>query len=125
MTPKFAGDVLCTRRRRPSSRHWAHASFNKGTTIAISDLSVPAEKATIVEHTLSEQADLERMFQRGLLTRNENGELTVATTGHQGSHIFSSFSQGNCFIVLERERGRVEAAEWVEVEPFNHLLGGL
>ena len=64
-------------------------------------------------------------FQRGLLTRNENGELTVATTGHQGSHIFSSFSQGNCFIVLERERGRVEAGEWVEVEPFNHLLGGL
>ena len=64
-------------------------------------------------------------FQRGLLIRNENGELTVSTTGHQGSHIFSSFSQGNCFIVLERERGHVEPGEWVEVEPFNHLLGGL
>ena len=64
-------------------------------------------------------------FQRGLLTRNENGELTVATTGHQGSHIFSSFSQGNCFIVLERDRGNVEAGEWVEVEPFNALFGGL
>ena len=32
---------------------------------------------------------------------------------------------GNCFIVLERERGNVEAGEWVEVEPFNHLFGGL
>ena len=64
-------------------------------------------------------------FQRGLLTRDANGDLTVSTTGHQGSHIFSSFSQGNCFIVLERERGNVEAGEWVEVEPFNHLLGGL
>ena len=27
----------------------------------------------------------------------------VSSTGHQGSHIFSSFSLGNCFIVLERE----------------------
>lgn len=64
-------------------------------------------------------------FQRGLLTRDANGDLSVSSTGHQGSHIFSSFSQGNCFIVLERERGHVEAGEWVEVEPFNHLLGGL
>lgn len=64
-------------------------------------------------------------FQRGILQRDANGELTVSTTGHQGSHIFSSFSQGNCFIVLERERGHVEAGEWVKVEPFNHLLGGL
>lgn len=63
-------------------------------------------------------------FQRGILTRNAEGELEVSTTGHQGSHIFSSFSQGNCFIVLERERGNVEAGEWVEVERFNHLFGG-
>ncbi|STR40562.1 Molybdopterin biosynthesis protein MoeA [Klebsiella michiganensis] len=54
-----------------------------------------------------------------------DGELVVSSTGHQGSHIFSSFSLGNCFIVLERERGNVEAGEWVEVEPFNHLFGGL
>ncbi|WP_339354981.1 hypothetical protein, partial [Klebsiella pneumoniae] len=26
---------------------------------------------------------------------------------------------------LERERGHVEAGEWVEVEPFSHLFGGL
>ncbi|MFP2237930.1 molybdopterin molybdotransferase MoeA [Pseudescherichia vulneris] len=64
-------------------------------------------------------------FQRGILTRNEDGELTVATTGHQGSHVFSSFSQGNCFIVLERDRGHVAAGEWVDVEPFNALFGGL
>jgi molybdopterin molybdotransferase len=63
-------------------------------------------------------------FQRGILTRNAEGALEVSTTGHQGSHIFSSFSQGNCFIVLERERGNVEAGEWVEVESFNHLFGG-
>ena len=63
-------------------------------------------------------------FQRGILAHNAQGKLEVSTTGHQGSHIFSSFSLGNCFIVLERERGNVEAGEWVEVERFNHLFGG-
>lgn len=64
-------------------------------------------------------------FQRGILQRTADGELEVTTTGHQGSHIFSSFSMGNCFIVLERDRGNVDAGEWVEVEPFNALFGGL
>ncbi|AHG21801.1 molybdopterin biosynthesis protein MoeA [Chania multitudinisentens RB-25] len=61
-------------------------------------------------------------FQRGIFTSNLNGELEVSTTGHQGSHVFSSYSQGNCFIVLERERGSVAAGEMVEIEPFNALL---
>ncbi len=61
-------------------------------------------------------------FQRGTFTSNAQGELEVSTTGHQGSHVFSSFSQGNCFIVLERERGSVAAGETVEIEPFNALL---
>jgi molybdopterin molybdotransferase len=52
-------------------------------------------------------------FQRGILTRNADGELEVSTTGHQGSHIFSSFSQGNCFIVLS-----ASAAAW---KPANGL----
>jgi len=63
-------------------------------------------------------------FQRGRLGRNAQGELEVLSTGPQGSHVFSSFSQANCFIVLERNRGNVEAGEWVEVEPFNNLLEG-
>ncbi|MBV4367725.1 molybdopterin molybdotransferase MoeA [Erwinia phyllosphaerae] len=63
-------------------------------------------------------------FQRGRLVRNAQGEAEVHTTGAQGSHVFSSFSQANCFIVLERERGNVQAGEWVEVEPFNSLLEG-
>ncbi|GAB1441073.1 hypothetical protein MASR2M36_38580 [Providencia sp.] len=61
-------------------------------------------------------------FQRGILTVDEQEHLQVATTGHQGSHVFSSFSLANCFIVLERERGRVDAGEMVEVEMFNYLL---
>ncbi|UBX47980.1 molybdopterin molybdotransferase MoeA [Providencia alcalifaciens] len=61
-------------------------------------------------------------FQRGILSVDEQGQLQVATTGHQGSHVFSSFSQANCFIVLERERGKVAAGEMVDVEMFNYLL---
>lgn len=63
-------------------------------------------------------------FQRGFYRQNDQGELEVHTTGPQGSHVFSSFAQANCFIVLERERGDVEAGEWVEIEPFNVLLEG-
>lgn len=62
-------------------------------------------------------------FQRGIFNRSAQGELEVRTTGHQGSHVFSSFSLANCFIVLEAERGPVAAGEWVEIEPFNSLLG--
>lgn len=61
-------------------------------------------------------------FQRGVFSSNAQGELEVSTTGHQGSHVFSSFSQGNCFIVLERERGSVAVGEKVDIEPFNALL---
>ena len=61
-------------------------------------------------------------FQRGIFSTNAQGQLEVRTTGHQGSHVFSSFSQANCFIVLERERDNVTAGEIVEIEPFNALL---
>ncbi|CNK52767.1 molybdopterin biosynthesis protein MoeA [Yersinia frederiksenii] len=61
-------------------------------------------------------------FQRGVVSTNTDGELEVRSTGHQGSHVFSSFSQGNCFIVLERERGSVAVGETVKIELFNGLL---
>lgn len=61
-------------------------------------------------------------FQRGILSTNSLGRLEVTSTGHQGSHIFSSFSQGNCFIILEQKRGPVKTGELVTVMPFNSLL---
>lgn len=61
-------------------------------------------------------------FQRGIAQVNEQGQLVVKTTGDQGSHIFSSFSLANCFIVLERERGAVKAGDIVDIEFFNHLM---
>jgi len=61
-------------------------------------------------------------FQRGIISSDENGELTVDTTGMQGSHMLSSMAKANCFIVLEREAGDIQAGEFVEVQPFNELI---
>lgn len=61
-------------------------------------------------------------FQRGFFSTNAQGELEVKTTGHQGSHVFSSYSSGNCFIVLEADRASVSPGETVLIEPFNMLL---
>ncbi len=61
-------------------------------------------------------------FQRGFYSVNAEGKLEVQPVRFQGSHLFSSFVQSNCFIVLERERSNVNAGETVTIEPFNHLL---
>ena len=61
-------------------------------------------------------------FQRGILKQGENGELTVDTTGMQGSHILTSMSIANCFIVIPQQSGNIEAGETVEVLPFNGIL---
>ncbi|MEA5098284.1 MAG: gephyrin-like molybdotransferase Glp, partial [Burkholderiaceae bacterium] len=43
-------------------------------------------------------------YQRGILSRNANGELQVEITGSQGSGILSSMTEANCFIVLPDNR---------------------
>ncbi|MGX5835449.1 molybdopterin molybdotransferase MoeA [Aeromonas piscicola] len=60
-------------------------------------------------------------FQRGILSQGPDG-LEVRSTGSQDSAVFSSLSRANCYIVLERERGKVAAGETVTVEPFGGLL---
>jgi len=58
-----------------------------------------------------------REFKRGVLGLSERG-WEVSTTGPQGSGILSSMVVANCLIVLEEERGDVEAGETVLVEPL-------
>ncbi|MGL5226517.1 MAG: molybdopterin molybdenumtransferase MoeA, partial [Aeromonas sp.] len=60
-------------------------------------------------------------FQRGILSQGPHG-LEVRSTGSQDSAVFSSLSHANCYIVLERERGKVAAGETVTIEPFGGLL---
>lgn len=61
-------------------------------------------------------------FQRGFYQINRKGQLEVQPVGFQGSHLFSAFVKSNCFIVLEQDRGNVNAGETVTIEPFNDLL---
>lgn len=61
-------------------------------------------------------------FQRANYCVDENGQFVVSITGSQGSGIFSSMSQSNCFIVLEEDRGNVEAGETVLIEPYSTLM---
>ena len=57
-------------------------------------------------------------YQRGILQRNETGELTVTKTGMQGSGILRSMTQANCFIILPMDSGNIEPGMQVDVQPF-------
>ncbi|WP_144211877.1 molybdopterin molybdotransferase MoeA [Shewanella donghaensis] len=61
-------------------------------------------------------------YQRGIISRDDNGELVVAITGSQGSGMLTSMSLANCFINLEQQQGDVAAGSIVNVEPFNSVL---
>ena len=61
-------------------------------------------------------------YQRGYLVQNESGDLTVHSTGDQGSGILSSMSQANCFIVLDIDSDGAQVGEMVTVEPFAGLV---
>ncbi|BAO00699.1 hypothetical protein HHS_07290 [Candidatus Pantoea carbekii] len=78
------------------------------------------QKARAIDFLKKSPGRLE--FQRGILSCAKDGVLEVSSTGLQDSHIFSSFVIGDCFIVLECERGNVYPGEWVEIEYFNNLF---
>lgn len=61
-------------------------------------------------------------YQRGILSADENGQLTVRITGSQGSGILRSMSEANCMVVLHHEQGTVNAGEPVDVVPFEGLI---
>ncbi len=59
-----------------------------------------------------------REFQRGVLSRTEDGRFVVHKTGHQGSGVLSSMAAANCFIVLPEDAGPVSEGDEVTVQPF-------
>ena len=59
-------------------------------------------------------------YQRGVLFKDRE-VWKVRTTGQQGSGVLRSMSEANCFIVLEHERGSVNAGELVSVQLFEGL----
>lgn len=61
-------------------------------------------------------------YQRGILATDEQGEMTVTTTGKQGAGRLSSMSIANCMIVLPPGADTIKAGERVEVQPFFGLV---
>jgi molybdopterin molybdotransferase len=61
-------------------------------------------------------------YQRGIVTRADDGGWRVTITGAQGSGILRSMSVANGLVVLEHERGDVAAGELVDVMPFDGLV---
>jgi molybdopterin molybdotransferase len=60
-------------------------------------------------------------YQRGILFR-EDGSWKVRTTGQQGSGVLRSMAEANCFIVLEHDRGKVDAGELVSIQVMEGLV---
>ncbi|MFQ5643374.1 MAG: gephyrin-like molybdotransferase Glp [Thiogranum sp.] len=60
-------------------------------------------------------------FQRGIMQMQQDGSLSVSSTGMQGSHLLTSMSRANCFIHLPAESTGARAGEWVSVQPFTDL----
>jgi molybdopterin molybdotransferase len=57
-------------------------------------------------------------LQRGVLTREADGQFVVHKSGRGGSGILSSMSVANCFIVLAEDAGPVAEGDEVTVQPF-------
>jgi molybdopterin molybdotransferase len=61
-------------------------------------------------------------YQRGILTRGDDGQPQVRITGAQGSGILRSMSEANCMVVLHDEQGSVAAGDMVDVLMFEGLI---
>jgi len=61
-------------------------------------------------------------YQRGIVTRAQDGHWEVSITGAQGSGILSSMSAANGLVVLSHDSGDVQAGDWVDVWPFDGLI---
>ena len=61
-------------------------------------------------------------YQRGVVSRGDDGSWRVAITGSQGSGILRSMSEANGLVVLHHEQGSVAAGELVDVLPFDGLI---
>jgi molybdopterin molybdotransferase len=62
-------------------------------------------------------------YQRGLVTRAQDGSLQVRTTSsNQGSGVLSSMVAANGLIVLHHEQGNINPGDWVDVMMFEGVI---
>ncbi len=61
-------------------------------------------------------------FQRGIVSRADDGRWQVSITGSQGSGILRSMSEANGLVVLHHHQGHVAAGDLVDVLMFDGLV---
>lgn len=61
-------------------------------------------------------------FQRAHYVMGEDGRLKVTPFNSQSSGVLSSIAESNCFMVLDREQGSLEAGAKVKILPFREWL---
>jgi molybdopterin molybdotransferase len=61
-------------------------------------------------------------YQRGIVTRTQDGSLAVRTTGNQGSGVLSSMVQANGLVVLHHGQASVAAGDEVDVMMFEGVI---
>ena len=61
-------------------------------------------------------------YQRGIVSTGPDGQLTVRTTGNQGSGVLSSMVQANGLIVLHHGQGNVAVGDAVDVMMFDGVI---
>ena len=82
------------------------------------ELDLPLLKAASQEAMRKKPGRTE--YQRAVL-KWKQGEMTVRTTGSQGSGVLRSMSEANCFVVLGHEQGSVKPGDLVDVMLFDGL----
>ncbi|WP_372661905.1 molybdopterin-binding protein, partial [Hydrogenophaga sp.] len=61
-------------------------------------------------------------YQRGIVSRDAQGRLSVRTTGNQGSGVLNSMVQANGLIVLHHDQGHVAVGDLVDVMMFDGAI---
>jgi molybdopterin molybdotransferase len=61
-------------------------------------------------------------YQRGIVTREADGRLSVRTTGNQGSGVLRSMVEANGLIVLHHGQGNVALGDEVDVMVFDGVI---
>jgi molybdopterin molybdotransferase len=101
-------------------------TFYQFVVPAIQRLSGQADRTPLTIKVISDSELKKRAgrfeCQRGILSLNEAGQLTVCATGKQGSGILTSMSRANCLILLDEDCNGVKAGDTVTVQPFSTYL---
>jgi hypothetical protein len=110
----FFGYAFCYDKMNPFYQLVQPALRKLAGEAFVAPLRIPA----IAEHNFR-SAKNRVDFQRGVISVNADGLITVRSTGAQGSGMFTSLCAANCFVIVEQD---VPAGASVTIELFNEIV---